>query len=520
MSYADLKIQKEDHELITEAISYLENKFGSTTISSVEHVVASINPAHPNKFIAQFVSENEEGIFNTFKSAQSSQDFWGRKLNWPDRVKIMRTFQDHVISNQHRLTAAIVLECGKDRLEAFAEIREFVELIDYYLELYSYHRGYTLPMDVEKPEHNSSNVVYKPFGTFACITPFNFPIAMAGMCFGAALTGNTFVWKPSPETLLTDHLLYNCFPNVGGRVFNFTICDESLFGNVIKGNPNLVDGLAFTGSTEVGYYLANMLCSQKRQGGPRRIVMEMGGNNPCIVTPSANLDDAGWGIAKSAFGANAQKCSACGRAVIHESVFDQTVESITQSAGKMFKIGDPRDISTTLGPVIHDSSVTAYNLYLQEAIMAGAQVIFSVKKPVNLTDGYFVEPAIIIGLPNNHRLWQKELFVPILRVGTYSGGIEEAVKIANDTEYGLTAGIFTGDETEKQYFFDHIEAGVTYANRRGGATTGAWPKNQAFGGWKNSGWCTQHGVCGPWYLINFMRSQSQYDASQKVHRIY
>src|SRR3989344_5530278 len=419
----------------------------------------------------------------------------------------MGEFYNNVVKNQYRLAASVILECGKDRLEAFAEVKEFIELMEYYLQLYREHRGYRLSMDVEKSEHTSSNVIYKPFGTFAAITPFNFPVAMAGMCFGALLTGNTIVWKAAPETLLTGSLLFSCFPILSHNVFSFVTCEENLFGRVITSNPDLVDGLAFTGSTEVGSSLANTLNGQRRRGGARKMVMEMGGNNPCIVTPSANIDDAGWGIAKSAFGACAQKCSACGRAIIHESIVDQVVESIVDVSKKLFFIGDPRLRGVTLGPVIHERAREAHYKYLQDAFSARAGMIFPVRKSESPIGGYFVEPAIVTDLPPDHPLFFKELFIPILRVQTYSGDIKEAVYLANNTDYGLTAGIFTGDDQEKKYFFDNIQAGVTYANRRGGATTGAWPKNQAFGGWKNSGLCTQHGVCGPMYLTNFMRGQ-------------
>ncbi len=515
MSYADLKVTEKDQESIDFAISNITHQFGVLSDGVAKNTMVSINPSNPKEMVAQFSTDNEECIYSKLKEAKEAQKLIGKSMTWYNRVSLMREFCSSVIQNQYKLTASIILECGKDRSEAFAEVREFIELMEYYLELYGQHRGYTFPMDLEKPDHSSSNVVYKPFGTFAAITPFNFPVAMAGMCFCALLTGNAVVWKAAPETLLTGYLLHSCFPKNYNSVFNFTVCDENVFGKVLVSNPDLIDGLTFTGSTEVGNYLANSLNSQRRRGGARKMVMEMGGNNACVVTPSANIGDAGWGIAKSAFGACAQKCSACGRAVIHESMVDQVVESIAVATVKMFFIGDPRDGKNTLGPVINERAHDAYYRHLQEAFSAGSKVIFPVRKSVTLEDGYFVEPAIIMNLPVSHSLFQKELFVPMLRIQTYSGSIENAVEIANNTDYGLTAGIFTQDEQEKKYFFENIEAGVTYANRRSGATTGAWPKNQAFGGWKNSGFCTQHGVCGPLYLTNFMRGQSQYDATQR-----
>lgn len=515
MSYAELKITEADYDLITQEVNNLTKAFGVKAGTEIKNGILSINPASPQEIVAQFIGNKEEDILQNFEDAKEAHQFWGRELRWNDRVTVMNKFYKEVQCNRYHLTAAIVLECGKDQMEAFAEVKEFIELMEYYLQIYSQNKGYTLPMELEKKEHTSSWVVYKPFGTFATITPFNFPVAMAGMCFAALLTGNTVVWKPAPETLLTGLLLYNCFPKhlIKQSVFNFTVCEENIFGNVLLGNPDLVDGLAFIGSTEVGLHLSEKLNCQRRRRGARRIITEMGGNNSCIVTPSANLADAGWGMAKSSFGCCAQKCSALGRAIIYESIVDKVVDAIAGSAKKMFVMGDPRDRNVTLGPVIHKRAFNAYHECLKIAYSASQDAIFPLQKPAALKEGYFVEPVIIRNLPPNHSFFKKELFVPILRIQDYSGDIKEAVHIANDIDYGLTAGIYTNDDQEKRFFFDNIEAGVTYANRRGGATTGAWPKNQAFGGWKNSGWCTQHGMCGPNYLLNFVRGQNQYDAT-------
>ena len=524
MSYADSKLTADDHQLITVEIARLTSEFGVREREGYapDNCLLSINPANSREIVASFVYNNADQVMENFHQAKKAQYYWGTELQWYKRVQVMTDFQREVEKNLHRLTAAVILETGKSRTEAFAEVQEFIDLMKYYLEIYSSRRGYTLPMMLEDEKHTSSNVVYKPFGVFVAITPFNFPVAMAGMCFGALLTGNTVVWKPAPETPLTGYLLHACFPPVK-NVFNFVVAEEELFGNVIFSDPELVDGVAFTGSTEVGKMLGKKIASQNRRGGVRRFVAEMGGNNPCVITPSANMVNAGMGNARSAFGACAQKCSAEGRAIVHQSKVDEFIDFVMIAAEQMFTQGDPRYSEVTFGPVIHKRAFEAYHQYLNDAMDARAEIIWPRAGTSGLgqhgtlsKDGYFVEPIIINNLPPDHYLFHKELFAPILRIQPYEGGIEEAVRLANDTEYGLTAGIYTQDEQEKKYFFDYIQAGVTYANRVGGATTGAWPGNQAFGGWKNSGWGTQHGVCGPNYLWNFVRGQSQYDATVRT----
>lgn len=515
MSYADLEIKTSDHDLIESEITKLTYDFGVRTNEQYtgNDCLLSINPTHPKEIVAQFQYNNQDQILNNLRGAKEVQDYWADELDWVDRHHVMSDFKKEAEKIQHRLTAAIVLETGKSQHESFAEVREFLELMDYYLYIYSRDRGLVFPMELESVKHTSSDNVYRPFGTFVCITPFNFPVAMAGMCFGALLTGNTVVWKPAPETPLTDYLLYSCFPVQD--VFNFVVAEEELFGKVILGNPNFIDGLAFTGSTDVGFRLAREINKVDRQNGAVKVIAETGGNNSCIVTPSANIKDAGWGVAKSAFGACAQKCSACGRAVVHKSVAQQFIAATVAASEEMFVMGDPRYREVTLGPVIHDKAQAAYGRYLQNRPSGVGLIYPNIKRKFHNVDGYFVDPVIMTNLSEDHDLCQNELFVPILRIQEYDGGIEEAVRIANNTKHGLTAGIFTEDEKEKNYFFKKIQAGVTYANRRGGATTGAWPTNHAFGGWKNSGWCTQHGVCGPHYLFNFVRGQTQYDATER-----
>jgi 1-pyrroline-5-carboxylate dehydrogenase len=232
----------------------------------------------------------------------------------------------------------------------------------------------------------------------------------------------------------------------------------------------------------------------------------MGGKNPTIVTRNADLDKAVEGVARSAFGFSGQKCSACSRVYVERPVYDEFISRLTERT-KGLKVGDPQERDVYLGPVIDQTAVARFDEAIQSAqggtIRAGGERLTEGA----YANGTFVSPTLIDGLPVDHELFKRELFLPFL-VAAPVDSLDEAISLANDTEYGLTAGIFTEDPAEVEHFFDTIEAGVVYANRKGGATTGAWPNCQSFCGWKASG-STGKGGLGPYYVQQFLREQSR-----------
>jgi 1-pyrroline-5-carboxylate dehydrogenase len=223
--------------------------------------------------------------------------------------------------------------------------------------------------------------------------------------------------------------------------------------------------------------------------------------------PSANLDDATEGVMRSAFGMGGEKCSACSRVYVHKGVSKPFLEMLVEKT-RHIKIGDPTARDAFLGPLINADAVKKYERAVRLAKREGRIAYGGRRLTQNeFAHGFFVEPAIADRLPKASRMFQDEFFAPVLAVAEVKS-LDEAIVLSNATDYGLTAGIFTGDEAEEGKFFDEIEAGVTYCNRRGGATTGAWPGVQSFGGWKASG---SSGKCalGPYYVAQFMREQSQ-----------
>jgi 1-pyrroline-5-carboxylate dehydrogenase len=259
----------------------------------------------------------------------------------------------------------------------------------------------------------------------------------------------------------------------------------------------------FTGSRDIGFHMAKEFVNTRR----KLLIAELGGKNPVIVTETADIDKAVDGVLKATFGYSGQKCSACSRVYLHKEVRDEFLSRLVDKT-KNLPIGNPLDSNTFVGPLSNEEAYRKYQKYIKIAekegkVLAGG----TIRKEDDLKYGYYVEPTIIDGLPKRHRLFKEEMFVPILCVADYEK-FDDAIKLANDNEYGLTAGIFTKKDEEVKKFLDCVEAGVVYINRHASATTGAMVGCQPFGGWKDSG-TTGKGTGGPHYLTEFMREQSQ-----------
>ena len=233
----------------------------------------------------------------------------------------------------------------------------------------------------------------------------------------------------------------------------------------------------------------------------------MGGKNPAIVSRHADLDEAAEGIMRSAFGFSGQKCSANSRVYVERPVHDELVKRLVEKT-EAITIGDPTDRRFWLGPVINAKAVGRYEQAVSDVRSSGRLAIGGERVTEHgLDTGFFVAPTVAFDLPTDHRLFRDELFVPFTAVAAVDS-IDEALRLSNDTNLGLTAGFYSEDQSEIDTFLDQIEAGVVYVNRRAGATTGAWPGIQPFGGWKGS---TATGKAGGgfYYVQQFMREQSQ-----------
>ncbi|HEY8140164.1 MAG TPA: aldehyde dehydrogenase family protein [Nitrososphaera sp.] len=436
-------------------------------------------------------------------AAKRAFSSWGR-TDYRERTKICRAAADIMSQRKFELAAWVSFENGKNRYEAIADVDEAIDFVRYYAEEMERNNGFETQMKSAQPNEQSKSVM-KPYGVWGVIAPFNFPAAiLVGMSTGAIITGNTVVVKPSSNTPIIAHKFAEIFTQAGlpGGVFNLVTGPGSKVGGELVNNKD-VAGIVFTGSREVGYAMAKEFSKNR----PRPLIAELGGKNPAIVTESADVGKAAEGVLKAAFGYSGQKCSACSRVYVHRKVRSEFLEKLVEKA-KNLPTGNPLDPNTFVGPLANKDAYRNYQKYMRVAARDGKVLSGgSVKKEGDLKHGYYVEPTIVSGLPKNHRLFKEEMFVPILCVADYEK-FDDAIEMANSADYGLTAGIFSGDKGQVREFLDCIEAGVVYVNRQASATTGAMVGCQPFGGWKGSG-TTGRGTGGPHYLSQFMREQSQ-----------
>ncbi len=439
-------------------------------------------------------------------AARKASAVWSR-TPWQERVQYLRRVAKQIDKRIYKIAAVISLEVGKNRMEALADIAETAALIRYACDQMETNNGFQVQMGVDplKGYKVRNRSLLRPYGVWVVISPFNFPAALTGGPVGAALVaGNTVVMKPATDTPWTVRLLAECFRDAGlpEGVINYVTGPGSTLGEELINNLE-VDGITFTGSHEVGMKVYRTFA----QGPyPRPTILEMGGKNPSIVSRHADLDRAVAGIIRSAFGLQGQKCSANSRIYVERPVYKKLVSMLVDRIGEI-TIGDPTKRAIFLGPVINKKAYRDFQLFTKElarvgTILAGGDVITE----DGFGKGFYCQPTLVADVPMDHRLWKHEMFLPITMIHPVSS-LKQAMELANDSRYGLTAG-FYGTEEETAWFFDEIEAGVTYANRPQGSSTGAWPGFQPFGGWKGSG-SSGKNAGGLYYLQLYMHEQSQ-----------
>jgi 1-pyrroline-5-carboxylate dehydrogenase len=428
-------------------------------------------------------------------------------MAWQERVAFMRKAADLIDERIFEISVAMALEVGKNRMESLGDVAETADLIRYSCYQMEKNDGFIVEMGKDPlVGFSATNVsVLRPYGIWLVISPFNFPAALTGGPSGAALvSGNTLVMKPATDTPWVVRLLAECFRDAGlpDGVFNYVTGPGRTLGQALIDSPE-VDGVTFTGSFDVGMGIFRDFA----QGNyVRPIILELGGKNPAIVSRNADVERAAIGIVRSAFGLQGQKCSACSRVLVEESVYDAVVERVVELTNKL-SVGDPTERTVYMGPVINKYSYQDFKDFTEEFSQAGTFLTGGkVLAGGDMGKGYFCPPTIVADVPLDHRLWKHEMFLPITTVAKVSS-LDEAMEHANDVNYGLTAGFYGSDE-EVKWFFKHIQAGVNYANRPQGATTGAWPGFQPFGGWKGSG-SSGKNAGGHYYLPLYMHEQIQ-----------
>ena len=460
------------------------------------------SPIDTDILVGTFARGTRADVRDAIAAARKAQPAWFR-LGWERRLEILKAAAELISERQMEYAGLMAVEVGKTRLEALGEVEEAADLIRYYAKTAEDNAFYDHPMDNLGDVAVHTRSILRPHGVFAVISPFNFPMALAvGPSSAAMMAGNSVVFKPASASAMTAVAIAEAYRDAGvpAGVFNLVMGPGDTVGAELTGNPG-IDGIVFTGSYEVGFDLFGSF--SKRY--PRPCIVEMGGKNPAIVLASADLEEAAEGILRSAFGFGGQKCSANSRVYVQRPVHDELVRLLVEKTEKLV-VGDPLPRTAFLGPVIDQRAVDRHQQAVAEArrdgtVFTGGEHLTDVA----LARGYYVEPTVV-GLPSSHRLFQDELFAPFTAVAAVDS-LDEAIRLSNDNLYGLTAGVYSEDPAEVQRFLDEVHAGVLYVNRRAGATTGAWPGVQAFGGWKGSGSTGKSGL-SMYYVAQFLREQS------------
>jgi 1-pyrroline-5-carboxylate dehydrogenase len=464
--------------------------------------IVDTSPIDTSLVLGRFAAATAPEVERAVVAARQAQRAWAQR-EWRDRVATLRRAAGVIRQRKFALAALMSLEVGKSRLESMGDAEEAADLIDYYCHELEQANGFVRQMaQVTSVERNTDRL--RPYGVFACIAPFNFPLALStGMSAAALVAGNAVVYKPAEDAPWTGLELYEVYREAGlpAGVFNYLSGTGEAAGEALWRHPG-VDGVVFTGSNAVGMRIYQGLA----RGPVKPCLLEMGGKNAALVLDTADLDAAAEGVVRSAFGLQNQKCSATSRVYVHHAIKVPFVERLLART-RALTIGDPTERDVTFGPVINAEAVARFERAVAQVRREGTLLVGGERLRGERFDrGHFVAPTIA-ELPLRSTLFSEELFVPLLAIGVVSG-LDEAIAETNRVQYGLTAGIFSRRTEEIERFFDEVEAGVCYANKRTGATTGAWPGAQPFTGWKGSG-STGKGGCGPYYVAQFMREQSR-----------
>lgn len=458
------------------------------------------SPIDAKIFLGNFPVSTASDIEAVIASARKGAKVWN-KASLEERLAFGARWREAIAESKYDLGLAALYEVGKSRIESIGEAEECVDMIDYYASELKANNGFVRPMN-ELVEGETATSYMKPYGVFAVIAPFNFPLALSiGMVSGALLTGNAVVYKPSPNCALTGLLIAETLVKAGlpEGVFNIVLGDGEV-GRLLATNYG-IDGVAFTGSHKTGMSIFRHMAAQPHM---KPVIAEMGGKNPAYVTRKADLDRAVQGVARSAFGLQGQKCSACSVVYVDEKVKAEFIDKLVAFTQNLV-VGDPRKKETFMGPVYGDATVARFKQALSEVEGQGRVHFGGAALGQGFADNYVLPTIVELDAPG--RLTREELFMPFVVVRGFDS-LDAAIAEGNDIPYGLSAGIFTNDRAELNQFLETAEAGVLYANRASGATTGAWPGAQPFCGWKGTGVSGKGGL-GSWFLPQYLREQSQ-----------
>jgi len=457
----------------------------------------SLNPSRPSEVVGIYSKATAELAKEAVEAAHAYFPVWGA-VPAETRAHILLRAAELFRERKFEFDAWLVFEAGKTWPEADADVSEAIDFCEYYARqmLRLAKPDPLLQLPGEKDE-----LFYLPLGVGVIIPPWNFPLAiMVGMTTAALVAGNTVVIKPSSDTPVTaakfaEVLLDAGFP---AQSFSMLVGSGAVVGDVLVEQP-LTRFIAFTGSKEIGLRI-NELAAKPRKGQIwiKRVVAEMGGKDAIVVDRETDVDTAVKGVLWSAFGFQGQKCSACSRAIVDAAIYDEFVEKLQAEAAEL-KVGPSDEPGNYMGPVINESAMRSILDYVEVGKKEGRLVAGGGRAP---GDGYFVQPTVIADVDSKARIFQEEIFGPVLAVAK-ARNFEHALEMANDSEYGLTGAVYTHNREKIRKAREQFFVGNLYINRKcTGAMVGAHP----FGGFNMSGTDSKAG--GPDYLLQFLQAKT------------
>jgi RHH-type proline utilization regulon transcriptional repressor/proline dehydrogenase/delta 1-pyrroline-5-carboxylate dehydrogenase len=471
-----------------------------------KNVVHSVNPARPDEVIGHVCQAGTDEIEDAISAAQEAFQTW-RDTPARRRAEYLERAAKIARKRIYELAAWQILEAGKQAKQAYNDVAEAIDFLEYYArEMVRLAR----PQYMGQVPGEVNEYFYQPKGLAAVIAPWNFPLAIGcGMCAAAIVAGNCVLYKPSNQTPVVGYTLLQIFrqAELPAGVFNYTPGSGAVIGDFLVDHPQ-IGIVAFTGSMEVGLRIIERASrTPANQPSVKKVVIEMGGKNAIIIDDDADLDEAIPCVIDSAFAYQGQKCSACSRVIVLDTIYDRFVERLV-AAARSIRIGPAEDPANFMGPVIDLSAQEAISQYIELAKRQGT-ILYSSDLPREIgrtaaisrgepEDGYYVPITIVEGITPEHRLAQEEIFGPVLAV-MRARDFDQAIEWANSTRFALTGGVFSRSPGHLQRCRTEFRVGNLYLNR---GCTGAIVARQPFGGLRMSGIGSKAG--GPDYLLQFM----------------
>ncbi|HEV7904056.1 MAG TPA: L-glutamate gamma-semialdehyde dehydrogenase [Pyrinomonadaceae bacterium] len=457
----------------------------------------SLNPAKKTEVVGRFQKATEELARRAVETADETFKTWSKTLP-EERARLLFLVAEILRERRHELSAWMIFEVGKTWAEADGDTAEAIDFCEFYAREML---RYAAPQPIVTLEGEQNRLEYIPLGVGVVIPPWNFPLAiMAGMTCASFVTGNTVVLKPSSDAPTIAYKFFEILEEAGvpAGVVNFMTGSGAEVGDVVVDHPR-TRYVAFTGSKEIGLRINERAAKhQEGQVWIKRVVAEMGGKDAIIVDADTDLDEAATGVVQSAFGFQGQKCSACSRAIIHADVYEPMLDKIAERTEKL-KLGDPTEGATNLSAVINQKAFKTISEYIEKGTSDGGRVIAG--GGTDGEQGFYIEPTVIADVKPGDRIEQEEIFGPVLAV-IKAADFDDALKIANDTEYGLTGAVYTNDPEKLERAKREFHVGNLYLNRK---CTGALVGVHPFGGFNMSGTDSKAG--GRDYLGLFMQAK-------------